>query len=141
MHPACQPACCGDGIRRNDLEPGADAFEACDDGNRESGDGCSSVCSLERCGNGQVDAGEQCDDGNRGRRRLHERLLERSLRNNILWAQAEQCDDGNQDQPTCRTTAASLAAVTVRSGLGEKLATTGTKTPTAAATTARGALR
>ena len=35
---ACQPARCGDGIRRNDLEPGADAFEACDDGNRESGD-------------------------------------------------------------------------------------------------------
>ena len=56
---ACIPAGCGNGV----VEPG----ELCDDGNRNSGDGCSSDCqSLEICGDGVIDAtiGEQCDDGN-----------------------------------------------------------------------------
>ena len=48
-------AVCGNGVP----EPG----EACDDGNAESGDGCSPTCQSE-CGNGRVDGGEQCDDGN-----------------------------------------------------------------------------
>lgn len=80
---------CGDGNRE---EP-----EACDDGNLQSGDGCSSSCSVEQCGNTVIDAGEQCDDGN--------------LRNNdgcnrhcqiefcgdrvIQETRGEQCDDGN----------------------------------------------
>jgi cysteine-rich repeat protein len=43
--------------------------EACDDGNDESGDGCSSTCQLESltvviCGDGTKDPTEQCDDGN-----------------------------------------------------------------------------
>ena len=40
--------------------------EECDDGNNVSGDGCSSVCLNEFCGDGQTQApaGEQCDDGN-----------------------------------------------------------------------------
>lgn len=38
--------------------------EACDDGNREGGDGCSDSCRLEECGNGAIDVGEQCDDAN-----------------------------------------------------------------------------
>jgi len=51
------PITCGDGL----LDPGED----CDDGNRDAGDGCSSVCLKEaRCGDGTVDPGEQCDDGN-----------------------------------------------------------------------------
>jgi cysteine-rich repeat protein len=43
-----------------------DSGEQCDDGNTVSGDGCSSNCKIETCGNGTVDvgAGEQCDDGN-----------------------------------------------------------------------------
>jgi cysteine-rich repeat protein len=41
-----------------------DAGEACDDGNRASGDGCSASCGIERCGDGSQSAGEQCDDGN-----------------------------------------------------------------------------
>ncbi len=52
-------ACCGNGA----VELG----EQCDDGNKNSGDGCSSSCQLEQpvvCGNGVVEAGEQCDDGN-----------------------------------------------------------------------------
>jgi cysteine-rich repeat protein len=53
----CLPVVCGDGV----VEPP----EVCDDGNRESGDGCSADCtSTEVCGNGVVDPGEACDDGN-----------------------------------------------------------------------------
>lgn len=41
-----------------------EAGEACDDGNTESGDGCSSDCkSIESCGNGVEDVGEGCDCG------------------------------------------------------------------------------
>jgi cysteine-rich repeat protein len=55
----CLVAGCGNGI----LEPG----EACDDGNRVSGDTCNADCtSNETCGNHIVDLdkGEKCDDGN-----------------------------------------------------------------------------
>lgn len=47
---------CGDGVK--------DDVEACDDGNRVSGDGCSENCEIERCGNGVLDPGEVCDDDN-----------------------------------------------------------------------------
>ncbi len=65
---------CGDGIQG--------LVEACDDGNTEDGDGCSSDCMTvedgyvcekantscekldENCGNGVLDSGESCDDGN-----------------------------------------------------------------------------
>lgn len=70
---------CGDGV--------VDRGEACDDGNNASGDGCSSICGVERgytcegepsscregggepdpsatCGNGMIETGEACDDGN-----------------------------------------------------------------------------
>jgi cysteine-rich repeat protein len=53
----CFGADCGDRV----VEPG----EACDDGNRVSGDGCNADCrSNEACGNAFVDLGEACDDGN-----------------------------------------------------------------------------
>jgi cysteine-rich repeat protein len=65
-------AICGDGVR---------TFEACDDGNSKSNDGCSSTCDIEpgyRCvpgngkdscsklsvGDGVVTGAETCDDGN-----------------------------------------------------------------------------
>ena len=47
---------CGNGT----LEP---AFEECDDGNSDDGDGCSAVCTIEECGNDILDYGEECDDG------------------------------------------------------------------------------
>jgi len=67
------PAGCGDGTLTSD--------EACDDGNKESGDGCYANClivergfscpnpgkpcrAIARCGDGVVAASEQCDDGN-----------------------------------------------------------------------------
>ncbi len=53
----CRNASCGDGAR--------DTGEACDDGNKVSGDGCTATCVDEFCGDDVVnDAGkEQCDDG------------------------------------------------------------------------------
>jgi cysteine-rich repeat protein len=50
------PPVCGDGR--------VEGREACDDGNMTTGDGCSSICTVESlCGNGRRDAGEECDDG------------------------------------------------------------------------------
>lgn len=41
-----------------------DAGEACDDGNTQSGDGCSSTCAQEFCGDGVANnTNEICDDG------------------------------------------------------------------------------
>jgi cysteine-rich repeat protein len=39
---SCVPAYCGDGFVWN-----VDGLEACDDGNSESGDGCSALCAIE----------------------------------------------------------------------------------------------
>jgi cysteine-rich repeat protein len=48
---------CGDGTK--------DFGEQCDDGDLQSGDGCSSMCELEPfCGDGAKDPDEQCDDNN-----------------------------------------------------------------------------
>ncbi|MEI9936579.1 MAG: DUF4215 domain-containing protein [Pseudomonadota bacterium] len=71
--PQVAPPGCGDGTLTSD--------EACDDGNRVSGDGCNAACltvergfscpnagqpcrAIARCGDGVVAASEQCDDGN-----------------------------------------------------------------------------
>ena len=67
------PPNCGNGALTDD--------EACDDGNRASGDGCSETClqvergfscanpgkacrEIARCGDGVVASSERCDDGN-----------------------------------------------------------------------------
>src|SRR5450755_515435 len=71
--PQVAPPGCGDGTLTSD--------EACDDGNKVSGDGCSATClqgergfscpnpgklcrAIARCGDGIVAVSEQCDDGN-----------------------------------------------------------------------------
>lgn len=45
---------------------GVEGTEACDDGNTQDGDGCSSACTIEPavCGDGVVQSDEECDDGN-----------------------------------------------------------------------------
>jgi len=56
----CTLAECGDAIHN------VAAGEACDDGNVDNGDGCSSDCHVEIpgfCGDGNVGVDEQCDDG------------------------------------------------------------------------------
>ena len=45
---------CGDGMVQAD--------EACDDGNTDDFDGCSSACAFEYCGDGVVQPDEECDD-------------------------------------------------------------------------------
>lgn len=52
-------AACGNSI----LEP-CSVCEECDDGNNIDGDGCSSTCQAEFCGDGIVQGDEECDDGN-----------------------------------------------------------------------------
>ena len=68
-----QPVVCGDGVLAS--------VEACDDGNTNSGDGCSADCSVELnyvcsrppgqpcilnvvCGDKKISGAENCDDGN-----------------------------------------------------------------------------
>ncbi len=69
---------CGDGAIADANPDAGTAGEACDDGNTQDGDGCSSVCTIETgymcngepstcvstCGNSTLDNGENCDDGN-----------------------------------------------------------------------------
>lgn len=54
----CRVPTCGDF--------GITGTETCDDGNQQSGDGCSATCVAEFCGDSIVQQliGEQCDDGN-----------------------------------------------------------------------------
>ncbi len=85
LAPACSP--CGDGV--------LDDAEACDDGNRKDGDGCSSTCVLEKCGNGVVDPGEQCDDGNLIAGDGCDFRCTVSFCGNGRFDPGEQCDDGN----------------------------------------------
>jgi cysteine-rich repeat protein len=85
----CLPIDCGNS--RQDLG------EACDDGDTESGDGCSGNCtSNETCGNGIVDplrvgsAGptlnEECDDGNR---MSHDECSSDCRRESFQWQKIE----------------------------------------------------
>ena len=86
----CTTAVCGNGV----LDPG----EACDDGNRVSGDGCSYDClSNETCGNGYVDyvKGEMCDDGNRIDGDACENDCTLPKCGNGIVDEGEDCDDGN----------------------------------------------
>ncbi len=75
---------CGDGVIQNIetgkpcADPENEKCEACDDGNADNGDGCSSICAIEAgyicptagkkcvarsCGDGIVAGAEECDDG------------------------------------------------------------------------------
>lgn len=80
LEPTCNftPPACGNGaIDTTWLPSGAASVEACDDGNGDDGDGCSSECAIETgyactgqpsscapiCGDSVTVGGEQCDDG------------------------------------------------------------------------------
>lgn len=84
---ACVRNACGDQVAAD--------YEECDDGNQNSGDGCSARCRLESCGNHAVDLGEECDDGNReGGDGCSARCKAERCGNRVVDPQ-EQCDDGN----------------------------------------------
>ncbi len=80
---------CGDGDKEDP--------EECDDGNLWNGDGCSSTCSIELCGNLSIDLSEQCDDGNLwngdGCNRYCQ--IEFCGDREMQETRGEQCDDGN----------------------------------------------
>ncbi len=78
---------CGDG------EPGGP--EECDDGNLESGDGCSKTCLEEVCGNARVDAGEACDDGNVSSGDGCDANCTETACGNDIATDGEECDDGD----------------------------------------------
>ena len=112
---------CGDAVRGQG--------EQCDDGNAQSGDGCSAVCVIERlwacdepvppgpsvcmqtCGNGFIDGLEECDDG-----AANSDSAADACRTTCVFAACgdgtldtgEACDDGaaNSDSAAnaCRTT-------------------------------------
>jgi cysteine-rich repeat protein len=91
----CTTPGCGDGkVNRSFTPTGAPGPEQCDDGNTISGDGCSSLCQLEHCGNGRIDAGEQCDGAPVGGFTCAADCHLEKCGNGVLDP-GEECDDGN----------------------------------------------
>jgi cysteine-rich repeat protein len=89
---------CGDGV--------VQSWEACDDGNVLSKDGCSADClSGELCGNGITDkaVGENCDDGEMNGQENHcdnECTARVGCGNNLVESN-EDCDSGKMDSAAC----------------------------------------
>ena len=83
-----RPAVCGDGF----LTPP----EACDDGNTRNGDGCTSVCIAESCGDGVVNDGgaEDCEPPGTVTCTSNCRFRVAACGDGFLTS-PEQCDDGN----------------------------------------------
>ena len=82
---------CGDGV----VHP---EFEECDDGNLVDSDGCTSACTLPRCGDGLQQPGEACDDGNDVDTDNCTNACEYpTCGDGILWEGKEECEDGNKD--------------------------------------------
>ncbi len=82
---------CGDGT----IQSG----EECDDGNSNDGDGCSSICQEEFCGDSviQEGLGEQCDDGNtNGGDGCGPLCYTESCGDDVVQG-SEECDDGNNE--------------------------------------------
>lgn len=80
---------CGDGIVH-------DPTEVCDDGNLQSGDDCTAVCTPAACGNGIVEGSEQCDDSNSRNGDGCSTSCESNVCGNHIIEPGEHCDDGNQ---------------------------------------------
>lgn len=81
---------CGNGA----IDPG----EECDDNNVISGDGCSSLCQEEFCGDGvvQFPLGEECDDGNNeSGDGCDENCVVEFCGDGIINNVDEECDDNN----------------------------------------------
>lgn len=88
-------AVCGNDM----LEPG----EACDDGNTDDDDECTSLCLSASCGDGVVQKGfEECDDGNRDDTDDCIACVAAECGDGFLQAGVEDCDDGNMnDDDAC----------------------------------------
>jgi len=76
------------------MDPG----EACDDGNTEDGDGCTSLCQSATCGDGFVQDGfEECDDGNDDNTDECIACVAAECGDGFVQEGVEECDDGNAD--------------------------------------------
>jgi cysteine-rich repeat protein len=97
-------AFCGDGA--------TGSGEQCDDGNRDSCDGCDRDCSLAGCGNGASCGAELCDDGNvASGDGCDAACISEFCGNGVVQpANGEACDDGAANSNTvpnaCRKTCA-----------------------------------
>lgn len=95
----CSKPFCGNGVTESVVVPGETPAtryeEECDDGNNEDGDGCSSRCLFERCGNARIDPGEECDDGNITNGDGCSACCTVERCGNCILDYGEQCDDGN----------------------------------------------
>jgi cysteine-rich repeat protein len=71
--------------------------EECDDGDRDSGDGCSADCQAEVCGDAEVTGDEACDDGNEeeGDGCGPSCQVEICGDGIVQATRGEECDDGN----------------------------------------------
>jgi cysteine-rich repeat protein len=85
--------------------------EVCDDGDRESGDGCRADCKgTEQCQDGLVDGGEGCDDGNAlDGDGCTAACVDEYCGDGVVNDVVEACEDGNAVpgdgcEPDCRAT-------------------------------------
>ena len=92
---ACRTTClnpaCGDGIQ--------DSGEECDDGNNSDFDGCTALCKVNLCGDGNLQQGvEECDDGNGDNTdACVQGCKDAKCGDGFVQAGVEQCDDANAD--------------------------------------------
>ncbi len=89
FNPGCARAYCGDGIVQQEHN------ESCDDGNTTDGDGCSSICVKESCGNHVVDPGEECEPNFGDPISVCNRFCEHPACGDGNLDHGEACDDGN----------------------------------------------
>ncbi|HWO24075.1 MAG TPA: DUF4215 domain-containing protein [Kofleriaceae bacterium] len=115
--PACASvatcAVCGNGAREAD--------EGCDDGNRASGDGCDSNCTVTACGNAVQTMNEGCDDGNGLDGDGCDSNCMVTGCGNGIRSGTEECDDGNRTSGdgcdnNCRATACGNGVRTASEG-------------------------
>jgi cysteine-rich repeat protein len=73
-----------------------EGIEGCDDNNSVAGDGCSSTCVLERCGDGMTNnVSETCDDANVTNGDGCDNNCKITACGNGVITGTEVCDDGN----------------------------------------------
>lgn len=82
-------AACGDNILQ------VVVGEACDDGNVNNNDGCSSTCTIEVCGDGITQNNETCDDGNLNNNDGCSSTCAIEVCGDGIINGSEACDDGN----------------------------------------------
>jgi cysteine-rich repeat protein len=85
------------------------AGEACDDGNDDDTDACSSMCAAGACGDGVVQMGEACDDGNAVDEDTCTGTCEDAACGDGFVQPGEACDDGNTVDGDDCTNACALA--------------------------------